>query len=89
MAMTCAMSRELGYFGIRVNTLDAWVQALSRERPAVSENPGHVQTARDRAIASRALKRDEKPRHQRHADLPKGGGRLHHRTDDRWSMAET
>ena len=27
----------------------------------VNENPGHVQTARGRAIASRALKRDMRP----------------------------
>jgi NAD(P)-dependent dehydrogenase (short-subunit alcohol dehydrogenase family) len=27
----------------------------------VNENPGHVHTARDRAIASRALKRDQQP----------------------------
>ena len=27
----------------------------------MNENPGHVETARNRAIASRALKRDEQP----------------------------
>jgi NAD(P)-dependent dehydrogenase (short-subunit alcohol dehydrogenase family) len=27
----------------------------------MAENPGHVATARDRAVASRAIKRDEQP----------------------------
>ena len=58
MAMTRAMSRELGDDGIRVNTL---MPGFTLSDTIVSENPGHVQTARDRAIASRALKRDEQP----------------------------
>jgi NAD(P)-dependent dehydrogenase (short-subunit alcohol dehydrogenase family) len=58
MAMTRAMSRELGDDGIRVNTL---MPGFTLSDTIVSENPGHVKTARDRAIASRALKRDEKP----------------------------
>ena len=58
MAMTRAMSRELGDDGIRVNTL---MPGFTLSDSIVSENPGHVQTARDRAIASRALKRDEQP----------------------------
>jgi NAD(P)-dependent dehydrogenase (short-subunit alcohol dehydrogenase family) len=58
MAMTRSMSRELGDDGIRVNTL---MPGFTLSDSIVSENPGHVQTARDRAIASRALKRDEQP----------------------------
>ena len=58
MAMTRAMSRELGDDGIRVNTL---MPGFTLSDSIVSENPGHVETARGRAIASRALKRDEQP----------------------------
>jgi 3-oxoacyl-[acyl-carrier protein] reductase len=58
MAMTRAMSRELGDDGIRVNTL---MPGFTLSDTIVAENPGHVKTARDRAIASRALKRDETP----------------------------
>jgi NAD(P)-dependent dehydrogenase (short-subunit alcohol dehydrogenase family) len=58
MAMTRAMSRELGDDGIRVNTL---MPGFTLSDTIVAENPGHVKTARDRAIASRALKRDEHP----------------------------
>jgi NAD(P)-dependent dehydrogenase (short-subunit alcohol dehydrogenase family) len=58
MAMTRSMSRELGDDGIRVNTL---MPGFTLSDSIASENPGHVQTARDRAIASRALKRDEQP----------------------------
>src|SRR5215470_12405160 len=55
IAMTRAMSRELGDDGIRVNTL---MPGFTLSDSIVSENPGHVETARTRAIASRALKRD-------------------------------
>jgi NAD(P)-dependent dehydrogenase (short-subunit alcohol dehydrogenase family) len=58
MAMTRAMSRELGDDGIRVNTL---MPGFTLSDSIMSENPGHVQTARGRAIASRALKRDQQP----------------------------
>jgi NAD(P)-dependent dehydrogenase (short-subunit alcohol dehydrogenase family) len=58
MAMTRAMSRELGDDGIRVNTL---MPGFTLSESIVNENPGHVATARDRAIASRALKRDAHP----------------------------
>src|SRR5437588_9330103 len=58
MAMTRAMSRELGDDGIRVNTL---MPGFTLSDSIVNENPGHVETARNRAIASRALKRDEQP----------------------------
>ena len=57
-AMTRAMSRELGDDGIRVNTL---MPGFTLSDSIVNENPGHVETARNRAIASRALKRDELP----------------------------
>src|SRR3954451_10715987 len=58
MAMTRALSRELGEHGIRVNTL---APGFTLSDSVVNENPGHVQTARDRAVASRALHRDEHP----------------------------
>ena len=58
MAMTRAMSRELGDDGIRVNTL---MPGFTLSDSIVNQNPGHVETARNRAIASRALKRDERP----------------------------
>ena len=58
MAMTRSMSRELGDDGIRVNTL---MPGFTLSDSIVNENPGHVHTARDRAIASRALKRDQQP----------------------------
>jgi NAD(P)-dependent dehydrogenase (short-subunit alcohol dehydrogenase family) len=58
VAMTRVMSRELGEHGIRVNTL---APGFTMSDSVVAENPGHVHTARDRAIASRALQRDEQP----------------------------
>ncbi len=58
MAMTRALSRELGEHGIRVNTL---APGFTMSDTVVAENPGHVATARGRAVASRALKRDEEP----------------------------
>jgi len=58
MAMTRAMSRELGDDGIRVNTL---MPGFTLSDSIVNENPGHVETARNRAIQSRALKRDMQP----------------------------
>jgi NAD(P)-dependent dehydrogenase (short-subunit alcohol dehydrogenase family) len=58
VAMTRALSRELGEFGIRVNTL---APGFTLSDTVVAENPGHVATARDRAVASRALHRDEHP----------------------------
>jgi len=57
-AMTRVMSRELGEHGIRVNTL---APGFTMSDTVVAENPGHVHTARERAVASRALKRDEQP----------------------------
>jgi len=58
MAMTRAMSRELGDDGIRVNTL---MPGFTLSDSIVNENPGHVETARNRAVAARALKRDMLP----------------------------
>jgi NAD(P)-dependent dehydrogenase (short-subunit alcohol dehydrogenase family) len=57
-AFTRALARELGEHGIRVNTL---APGFTLSDTVVSENPGHVQTARDRAIQSRALRRDQHP----------------------------
>src|SRR6202030_1896845 len=53
-----ALSRELGEHGIRVNTL---APGFTMSETVIAENPGHVETARARAVASRALKRDEQP----------------------------
>jgi NAD(P)-dependent dehydrogenase (short-subunit alcohol dehydrogenase family) len=58
MAMTRALARELGEQGIRVNTL---APGFTLSDSVMHENPGHVATARDRAVQSRALKRDEHP----------------------------
>jgi NAD(P)-dependent dehydrogenase (short-subunit alcohol dehydrogenase family) len=58
MAMTRALARELGDHGIRVNTL---APGFTMSDTVMAENPGHVDTARDRAVQSRSLKRDEQP----------------------------
>jgi NAD(P)-dependent dehydrogenase (short-subunit alcohol dehydrogenase family) len=58
MAMSRALSRELGEHGIRVNTL---MPGFTMSDTVIAENPGHVETARARAVASRALKRDQQP----------------------------
>jgi NAD(P)-dependent dehydrogenase (short-subunit alcohol dehydrogenase family) len=58
MAFTRALARELGAHGIRVNTL---APGFTLSDTVLSENPGHVRTARDRAVQSRALPRDEHP----------------------------
>ena len=58
MAMTRALARELGEHGIRVNTL---APGFTLSDTVMRENPGHVATARDRAVQSRALPRDEHP----------------------------
>ena len=58
MAFTRACSRELGEHGIRVNTL---MPGFTMSDSVITENPGHVRTAQPRAVASRAIKRDEQP----------------------------
>jgi NAD(P)-dependent dehydrogenase (short-subunit alcohol dehydrogenase family) len=58
MAFTRALARELGEHGIRVNTL---APGFTLSDTVLAENPGHVRTARERAVASRSLKRDETP----------------------------
>jgi NAD(P)-dependent dehydrogenase (short-subunit alcohol dehydrogenase family) len=58
MAFTRALARELGEHGIRVNTL---APGFTLSDTVVAENPGHVATARDRAVQSRSLHRDEHP----------------------------
>jgi NAD(P)-dependent dehydrogenase (short-subunit alcohol dehydrogenase family) len=57
-AFTRALARELGDHGIRVNTL---APGFTLSDTVLAENPGHVRTARERAVASRSLKRDETP----------------------------
>jgi len=58
LAMSRALSRELGEHGIRVNTL---APGFTMSETVIAENPRHVETARARAVASRALKRDQQP----------------------------
>ena len=58
MAFTRALSRELGEHGIRVNTL---VPGFTMSETVMTENPGHVATARAALGRGRALKRDEHP----------------------------
>jgi NAD(P)-dependent dehydrogenase (short-subunit alcohol dehydrogenase family) len=58
LAMTRALARELGDHGIRVNTL---APGFTLSDSVMSENPGHVNTARERAVQSRALHRDMHP----------------------------
>jgi NAD(P)-dependent dehydrogenase (short-subunit alcohol dehydrogenase family) len=58
MAMTRALARELGEHGIRVNTL---APGFTLSDTVMRENPGHVETARERAVQSRSLRRDEHP----------------------------
>ena len=57
-AFTRALSRELGEHGIRVNTL---APGFTLSDTVLRENPGHVHSARERAVQARALRRDEHP----------------------------
>ena len=87
MAMTRSMSRELGDDGIRVNTL---MPGFTLSDSIVNENPGHVETARNRAIASRALEaRRAAGGSHRRADLSRlGRQRFRHRADHRGGRRE-
>jgi NAD(P)-dependent dehydrogenase (short-subunit alcohol dehydrogenase family) len=58
VAFTRALSRELGEHGIRVNTL---APGFTLSDSVLQENPEHVRTAQPRAIAGRAIPRDEHP----------------------------
>ena len=58
MAFTRALSRELGQHGICVNTL---APGFTLSDSIVEENPGHVNTVRERAVQGRAIHRDEYP----------------------------
>src|SRR5215475_1054400 len=58
MALTRALSRELGAHNICVNTL---APGFTISDSVVADNPGHLKSAREPAIARRALKRDEVP----------------------------
>ena len=80
MAFTRALARELGANGIRVNTL---APGFTLSDTVMSENPGHVQTARDRAVESRvAAARPASPGFAGRAGVPRvGGQRFHHRPD--------
>jgi len=57
-AFTRALSRELGPHNICVNTL---APGFTISDSVVTHNPGHLKSAREPAIARRALKRDEVP----------------------------
>src|SRR5215469_13073574 len=57
-AFTRALSRELGAHNICVNTL---APGFTISDSVVVHNPGHLKSAREPAIARRALKRDEVP----------------------------
>src|ERR1700724_2090684 len=58
LGFTRALARELGEHGIRVNTL---APGFTMSDTVVAQNPRHVHTARERAVQSRSLKRDETP----------------------------
>jgi NAD(P)-dependent dehydrogenase (short-subunit alcohol dehydrogenase family) len=57
-SFTRALSRELGAHNICVNTL---APGFTISDSVVELNPGHLKSAREPAIARRALKRDEVP----------------------------
>src|SRR5204862_513204 len=77
MAFTRALARELGEHGIRVNTL---APGFTLSDTVVSDNPGHVKTARERAghalpAGDLALHRNQAAGHGiGPADQRRGGG---------------
>jgi NAD(P)-dependent dehydrogenase (short-subunit alcohol dehydrogenase family) len=58
VSFTRALSRELGQHGIRVNTLGP---GFTLSDSVMEQNPEHVRNAQPRAIAGRAIPRDEHP----------------------------
>lgn len=58
MAMTRALSRELGEHGIRVNTL---APGFTLSETVVAENPRHAESAGKASVAGRAIRRDAHP----------------------------
>jgi NAD(P)-dependent dehydrogenase (short-subunit alcohol dehydrogenase family) len=58
MAFTRALSRELGEYGIRVNTL---APGFTLSDTVVAENPRHAETAGKLSVAGRAIRRDAHP----------------------------
>jgi NAD(P)-dependent dehydrogenase (short-subunit alcohol dehydrogenase family) len=58
VAFTRSLSRAVGEFGIRVNTL---APGFTLSDSVVEANPAHVESSRQPAIARRALKRDQHP----------------------------
>ena len=58
LAMTRALSRELGEHGIRVNTL---TPGFVRSDTILKLNPHHAETAGARSVAGRAIRRDAYP----------------------------
>ncbi|HEY2615770.1 MAG TPA: SDR family oxidoreductase, partial [Acetobacteraceae bacterium] len=58
IAFTRALSRELGQHGICVNTL---APGFTLSDSIVEQNPEHVNAARELAVRSRAIQRDEYP----------------------------
>ena len=58
VAFTRSLSRAVGGDGICVNTL---APGFTLSDSVVENNPGHVQTSREAAIARRAIKRDGHP----------------------------
>jgi NAD(P)-dependent dehydrogenase (short-subunit alcohol dehydrogenase family) len=57
-SFTRALSRELGAHNICVNTL---APGFTISDSVLEHNPGHLKSAREPAVARRALKRDEVP----------------------------
>jgi NAD(P)-dependent dehydrogenase (short-subunit alcohol dehydrogenase family) len=58
MALSRALSRELGEHGIRVNTL---APGFTLSDTVVAENPKHVEIAGKLSVAGRAIRRDAHP----------------------------